>query len=88
MSVTDQQCILRSHDNEIMNSKQRDTCAIFLENDVVAGIQRGDGAVRSISLFVFLKVIGHCSPTSDIVPVETGLYHEDAIGLFHNRVIE
>src|SRR5438094_6811943 len=88
VSVTDQQCILRSHDNEIMDSKQRNICAVFLENDVIAGFECGNGAVRSISVFVFLKVIGHCSPTSDVVSVEAGLYHKDAIGLFHDRVIE
>src|SRR4029077_1702033 len=88
VSVTDQKGILRSHDNEVMDSKQRDTCAIFLENDVIAGIERGNSAVRSVSLLVLSKVIRHCSPASDIVPIKARLYNKHAIGFFHDRVIE
>src|SRR5262249_17873624 len=66
--VTDQQGIWCSHDDEIMDSEQRYGCAVFLENDVVAGIERGDAAVRSVSLLILLKVIRYASPTPDIVP--------------------
>src|SRR6266540_2196587 len=62
--VTNQKCILGSNDNEVMNSKQCDRRAVFLENNVVAGIDRGNGTVRGVSLFVLLKVIRHCSPAS------------------------
>src|SRR6266542_6389273 len=49
MSVTNQKCVWRSHDDKVMNSKQCDRRAVFLENDVIAGIERGDAAVcRSV----------------------------------------
>src|SRR4029453_6625396 len=88
VSVTDQKRVLSSHNNEIMNSKQCDGCPILLENDVVAGIERGDGAICGVCLLVFLKVIRHRSPASDVVPVETSLYYKHAVRLFHDRVIE
>ena len=71
-----------------MDSEQCYGCAVFLENDVVAGIERGDAAVRSVSLLILLKVIRHASPTSDVIPVEAGLHNEDAIRLFQNRIIK
>src|SRR5205823_967280 len=57
VSVTDQKRVLSSHNNEIMNSKQCDGRPILFENDVVAGIDRSDGAIRGVSLLVFLKMI-------------------------------
>src|SRR5437899_1829417 len=86
--MANQKCILGLHYNEVTNSKQRDGCPIFLENDIIAGIERGNWAVRGVSLFVLLKIIRHCSPASDVVPIEAGLHYEDAIRLFHDRVIE
>ena len=48
-------------------------CPILLENDVVAGIERSNGAICGVCLLVFLKIIRHRSPASDVVPVEIGL---------------
>ena len=86
--MTDQQRVFRSHNNKILNSKQCDGCPILLKNDVVAGIERSDDAIRGVSLLVFLKIICHCPPASDVVPVETCLHYKDAVRLFHDRVIE
>ena len=86
--MTDQKRVLRSHNNEIMNSKQCDGCSILLENDVVAGIERSDGAIRGVSLLVFLKIISHRPPASNVVPVETCLHYKNAVRLFHDRIVE
>ena len=86
--MANQKCIWRSHDDEIIHSKQRDACGVFLENYIIAGIERGDGAVRGVSMFVLLKIISYCSPASDVIPVEAGLHYKDAVRLFHDRVIE
>src|SRR6266496_2273288 len=86
--VTDQKRVLCLHNNEVMNSKYCDGRSVLLENDVVAGIERGDGAIRGVALFVFLKIIRHGPPTSDVVPVETGFHHKNAVCLFHDRVVE
>ena len=86
--MTDQKRVLSSHNNEIMNSKQCDGRPILFENDVVAGIDRSDGAIRGVSLLVFLKIIRQCSPASDVVPVETCLHYENAVRLFHDGIIE
>src|SRR5205814_5529292 len=72
VSVTNQKCIWRSHDDEIMDSEQRYGCAVFLENDVIAGIERGDAAVRGVSIVVLLKIIRHRSPASYVIPLEAG----------------
>src|SRR5580692_7243856 len=71
-----------------MNSKQCDGCSILLENDVVGGIERRDGAICGVSLLVFLKITRHRPPASDVVPVETCLHYKNAIRLFHDRIIE
>src|SRR5438093_12729814 len=71
-----------------MDSKQRYGCAVFLENDVVAGIERGDAAVRSVSLLILLKVISHASTTPDVIPVEAGLHNEDSIRLSQHRIFK
>src|SRR6266576_5263951 len=71
-----------------MHSEQRDRCSVFLENDVVAGIDRGDGAVRRISTFVLFKIIRDRSPASYVVPIKSGLHDENAIRFLHDRVIE
>src|SRR6266480_2411282 len=88
MPVTYQKRVFCPHHNKIMDSKQCDGCPSLLENDVVAGIERGDSAVRGVSLIVFLKIVRHRSPASDVVPVETGFHHKDAVCLFHDRVIK
>src|SRR5437667_6884243 len=88
VSVANQKCVWRSHNDKIMNSEQGYCCTVFLEHDVIAGIERGDAAVCSVSLFVLLKIIRHCSPASDVIPVEAGLHHKDAIRFFHDRIIK
>ena len=71
-----------------MNSKQCDGRPALFENDVVAGIDCGDGTTRGVALFVFLKIIRHGPPTPDVIPVETGLHHKNAVSFFHDRVVE
>src|SRR4029077_3834429 len=88
VSVTDQKRVLSSNNDEIMNSKKCDGHPILFENDVVAGIERSDDAIRGVSLLVFLKIIRHCSPASNVVPVETCLDYKNAVRLFHDRIIE
>src|SRR6266545_2290416 len=88
MPVTDQKRVLCLHNDEVMDSEERNGCPALLENYVVAGIERGDGAIRGVSLPIFLKIIGHCSPASDVVPIETGLHDKDAVRLFHDRVVK
>src|SRR3982751_5284923 len=88
VAVTNQKRVRGSHNNEIMNSKKCDGCSILFENDVVAGIECSDGAIRGVTLRVVLKIIRDRPPASDVVPVEACLYHKDAVRLFHNRVIE
>jgi hypothetical protein len=55
MPVTNQKRVFCSHNNEVMNSKQCDGCPILIENDVIAGIECSDSAIRGVSLLVFLK---------------------------------
>src|SRR5436190_1063386 len=88
VTVTDQKRVPGSHNNEIMNSKKRDGCSILFENDIVAGIERSDGAIRRVTLRVVLEIICDRPPASDVVPVEACLYHKDPVRLLHNRVIE
>src|SRR5260370_38493930 len=54
MTMANQNCVTGPHDNEVVNSKQRDRCPVLIENDVISGI---DGRVRPVPglpLFVFL----------------------------------
>src|SRR6266404_1791938 len=50
VSVTNQQRVLRPHDNQVSNSEERDRRAVFLEHDVIARIERGNDAIRGILL--------------------------------------
>src|SRR5207247_11232068 len=88
MTMTNQNCVTGSDNNQVMNSKQRDCCPVLIENDVISGIDRRDRAVRSISLFVVFEIIRYCSPASDVVPIESRFYHQNTVCFFHDRVIE
>src|SRR5262245_30245801 len=86
--MTNQKGIWRTDDDQIMHAYQRDRCSIFLENDVVAGIDRRDCAVRGVSAFVLLEIIRHSMPASDVVPVKAGLHDKNAVGFLHDCIIE
>src|SRR5262249_24325776 len=86
--MTNQKRIWRADDDQIMHAEQRDRCSIFLEYDVVAGIDRRDCAVRGVSALILLKIISHSMPGSNVVPIKAGLHHENAVGILHDGVIE
>ena len=88
MAVADQKRIRCADHDEIMHSEQGDCRSVFIEDDVVTGIDRSEDAIRRVSAFVLFKIIRHCSPASDVVPIETGLNDKNAVCLFHDRVIE
>src|SRR5581483_1910665 len=88
VAVTKQKRVFCAHNDKIVDSKSRNRCSAFFENDVVTGIQRRDGAICGVTLFILLKIIRQGSPTSDVVPIETCLDHEHMVGLFHDRVVE
>ncbi len=86
--MANQNCITGSHNNEVMNSKQRNCCPVLIEDDVISGIDRRDRAIRSISVFVVFEIIRYCSPAADVIPIETCFHHQNAVRFFHDRVIK
>src|SRR5215831_6163081 len=88
MPMTNQKRIWRTYDDQIMHAEKRDRCSILLENDVIAGIDRSDSPVRRVSAFVFFEIIRDRVPASDVVPIEARLDDKNAVGFFHDRVIE
>src|SRR6266496_6459913 len=88
MTMTNQNCVAGSHNNKIMNSKQSDRRPVLIKNDVIGGIDRSDRTVGSVALLVLLEIICHRSPASNVVPIEAGFYHQHAVRLLHDGVIE
>ena len=88
MTVTNQDGVARSHDDEIVHSKQRDSCPLLIENNVVTGINRRDPAVSGVSMLIVFEIISNCSPAPDIVPIEAGFDNKNAIRFLHDCVIE
>ncbi len=86
--VANQNRVRRADDDQIVHSKQCNGCSIFLKHDVIAGIDGGNAAVCGVSAFILFKIIRHRSPAADIIPIKRGFYDQNAVGLFHDRVIE
>src|SRR5439155_14892563 len=64
MPVTNQNRVACSHDDEIVDPEQRDRGSLLIENNVVGGIERGDGTVRRIPVLVVFEIIGNRSPAA------------------------
>ena len=69
------------NDNQIIHSKQCDTSATIIEDDVVAGTERGQTAVGSIAAVILFKIPRYRLPATNIVPIEFRFQHQNAIGM-------
>ena len=88
MAVTNQNCVSRSHYNKIVHAEQCDIGPGVIEDDVVSRINRSQRAISGILMLVALEIFSHRSPATDVVPIKTRFYDQDAIRLFQDRIVE
>ena len=71
-----------------MHAQQGDPRSVRIEDDIVRGIERRDLAVGGIPFGVVFEIFRDGLPAADVIPIEAGFHHQDAIGFLHDRVIE
>src|SRR5204863_7190110 len=62
MAMANQKRIRCADNDQIMHSEQCDCRSIFIEDDIVTGIDRSDDAIRSVSVFVLCRILRYFSP--------------------------
>ena len=80
--------VFSPHYDQVVDSEKRDVQPAFIENNIIGRVERSNCAIRRIFHRVAIEIVRDCSPTSDIVPIETRFHHQHATCLFHDGVIK
>ena len=89
MAVGDEDGVTRIHHDQVVHPQQCDVRARGrVENDIVLGINFGNGAVDAVFVAFFIEVFRDGNPGADIVPIEGGLDVEHSVGIFHECVVD
>lgn len=89
VTIGDEQGVVGLDDDQVIHAEERDLGSFAgVENDIVFGIDLGDGGIDSIVVADGFEVFGDGDPGADIVPVEGGLDVKNAPCLFHEGVVD
>ena len=89
VAVGDEEGVFGLDDDEVIDPEESDV-RIFaiVEDDVVFGVDLGDGGIGGVLDALLGEVFGDGDPGSDVIPIERGFEVEDAFGFFHEGVVD
>ena len=89
VAVGDEEGVFGLDDDEVIDAEEGDVGVFaIVEDDVVFGVDLGDGGIGGVLDALLGEVFGDGDPGADVIPIEGGLEVEDAFGFFHEGVVD
>lgn len=89
VTIGDQEGVAGLDHDEVIDAEEGDFDSfLFVEDDVVFGVDKCEVTVGGIVVALVGQVFGDRDPGADIIPVEGGLDIEDMPRFFHERIVD
>ncbi len=89
VAVGDEEGIFGLDDDEVIDAEEGDVGVFaIVEDDVVFGVDLGDGGIGGVLDALLGEVFGDGDPGADVIPIECSFEVEDAFGFFHEGVVD
>lgn len=89
VAIGDEEGVFGLDDDEVIDAEEGDVGVFaIVEDDVVLGVDLGDGGVGGVLAALLGEVFGDGDPRADVIPVECGFEVENAFGFFHEGVVD
>ena len=89
VAVGDEEGVFGLDDDEVIDAEEGDVGVFaIVKDDVVLGLDLGDDGVGGVVAALLGEIFGDRNPRADVIPIKGGLKVEDAVGFFHEGVVD